>query len=160
MKNIAFLISSSIILVAINFLIYEKEQILKNGSSILLELAPVDPRSLIQGDYMVLRYALDNTSSTGKQNSGHMVVVLDKNNVAKFKRYYAGENLAVNEKLIKYKKASWRSAIYPRSFLFQEGHAKYYDKARYGEFKVKNNTSLLIGLRDKNFKKIEPPLNK
>ena len=35
-----------------NWSVYKKEQTLKDGQLILLQLAPVDPRSLMQGDYM------------------------------------------------------------------------------------------------------------
>ncbi len=42
----------------LNFLIYKKENILKSGKTVLLKLAPRDPRSLIQGDFMSLRYDL------------------------------------------------------------------------------------------------------
>ncbi|MFX7329222.1 GDYXXLXY domain-containing protein, partial [Acinetobacter baumannii] len=34
----------------------QKEMLLKEGQLVLLPLAPVDPRSLMQGDYMALRY--------------------------------------------------------------------------------------------------------
>src|SRR5205807_976804 len=39
-------------------LVVEKERLLAEGAPILLELRPRDPRSLMQGDYMELRYAL------------------------------------------------------------------------------------------------------
>ena len=50
-----------LILCIINVLVYQKEQHLSNGEVVLLELAPVDPRSLMQGDYMRLRFALAGT---------------------------------------------------------------------------------------------------
>ncbi|WP_050181829.1 GDYXXLXY domain-containing protein [Domibacillus robiginosus] len=37
---------------------WQKEQLLQNGEMVALELAPVDPRSLIQGDYVQLGYAI------------------------------------------------------------------------------------------------------
>ena len=37
-----------------NWSVYQKEQTLKEGQLVLLQLAPVDPRSLMQGDYMGL----------------------------------------------------------------------------------------------------------
>jgi uncharacterized membrane-anchored protein len=40
-----------------NYDIWQKQQLIENGRQILLELRPVDPRSLIQGDFMQLRYA-------------------------------------------------------------------------------------------------------
>ena len=58
MKNIKWwiiLINLILLLVYFNGSILSKEDLLKNGKLILLELAPVDPRSLMQGDYMSLR---------------------------------------------------------------------------------------------------------
>ena len=40
----------------LNWSIYQKEQTLRDGQLVLFELAPVDPRSLMHGDYMSLRY--------------------------------------------------------------------------------------------------------
>jgi uncharacterized membrane-anchored protein len=41
--------------------------------------------------------------------------------------------------------------------MFQEGHAKLYDRARFGELKVdKKGSSVLAGLCDSEFKSIKP----
>ncbi len=45
-------------LIMVNISIYQKQHLLAKGDIIILELAPVDPRSLMQGDYMALSYAL------------------------------------------------------------------------------------------------------
>ena len=42
-----------LILLAVNWSIYKQEQVLAQGKTVLLKLAPVDPRSLMQGDYTV-----------------------------------------------------------------------------------------------------------
>ena len=47
-----------LVLGALNFAIVGKERIRRDGEVVYLPLAPVDPRSLIQGDYMALRFAL------------------------------------------------------------------------------------------------------
>ena len=38
--------------------IWQKETLIANGRPIYIELAPVDPRSLMQGDYMALAFPL------------------------------------------------------------------------------------------------------
>jgi uncharacterized membrane-anchored protein len=38
--------------------IYDKEQLMAKGKQIYFHLAPVDPRSLMQGDYMRLSFAV------------------------------------------------------------------------------------------------------
>lgn len=47
-----------------SFTIIQKENILKIGKLILLELSPIDPRSLMQGDYMRLRYSIADSLDT------------------------------------------------------------------------------------------------
>ncbi|NNK63688.1 MAG: GDYXXLXY domain-containing protein, partial [Gemmatimonadetes bacterium] len=47
-----------LVLVGVNYSIYEKEQVVRTGQTIYVTLAPVDPRSLMQGDYMALRFRL------------------------------------------------------------------------------------------------------
>ena len=43
------------------------------------------------------------------------------------------------------------------SFFFQEGHAAYYEKARYGEIRVAaDGKSVLEGLCDEQFKPLGP----
>ena len=39
-----------LVLAAVNYSIYGKEEIVRSGETVYLELAPVDPRSLMQGD--------------------------------------------------------------------------------------------------------------
>jgi uncharacterized membrane-anchored protein len=39
-----------------NYDIWQKQQVVDNGQQVLLKLRPVDPRSLMQGDFMRLRY--------------------------------------------------------------------------------------------------------
>lgn len=45
-----------LMLAVVNNGIYQREQILQHGATVVLELAPVDPRSLMQGDYMALDF--------------------------------------------------------------------------------------------------------
>ena len=58
MNKIIAVITLVLSLVLINFSIIEKEKHLSNTDIVYLKLAPVDPRSLMQGDYMTLRFAL------------------------------------------------------------------------------------------------------
>lgn len=45
-------------LVVVNHGIFQRERILSDGRVVLLELQPIDPRSMMQGDYMALRFAV------------------------------------------------------------------------------------------------------
>ena len=53
------LIAAVTMLVAIglvNFNAFQKQQLKEQGLTVMLKLAPVDPRSIMQGDYMTLRF--------------------------------------------------------------------------------------------------------
>ena len=139
--------------------IYQKEELLSNGQLILLELAPVDPRSLIQGDYMRLNYAISNTTRDDSLSKrGFCVVKLDSIGVAKKVRIQEHKTpLNEEEFLINYTSKKWRGInIGAESYFFQEGEALKFEKAKYGGLKVdKNGNSLLIGLYDENLVIIE-----
>ncbi len=141
---------------ALNYGIYEKQEIIEKGEVLLLELAPVDPRSLMQGDYMDLRYALERSEAVEaakeeQKKRGYMVIRPDANNVAEFVRFHAGEELQPDERLLRFHKEYSRVTIVPDSFLFQEGHAKHYENAKYGVFKFdENDKRLLVGLANED----------
>ena len=125
----------------------------------LLELAPVDPRSLMQGDYMRLRYAIGDDEGVKRLGDhvkqGFLVIKKNANKVGEFVRLYAGEPLAENEKRMPFRKAYRWIDINPDSFFFQEGHAKHYEDARYGVFKFDHaGNYLLIGLANEDRKMI------
>ena len=81
MRNVLLWAVLAGILIFVNLLIFSKEQILENGDTLLLQLAPRDPRSLLQGDYMILRYTLAAKIGAGLNDSssidGKAVVQLD-----------------------------------------------------------------------------------
>ena len=110
---------------------YFKEDLLKNGKLVLLELAPVDPRSLMQGDYMSLRYKISEglkPDSMAKQ--GYCVVKQDANGIAQ-KQHFQNEKspLSADELLIKYHYADqWNIHIGAESYFFQEGQSEKYQK--------------------------------
>ncbi|KIG15596.1 putative membrane protein [Enhygromyxa salina] len=51
----------------------QKERVLSTGQTVLLPLAPVDPRSLMQGDYMILRYELEDELDTGRAGQRELI---------------------------------------------------------------------------------------
>jgi uncharacterized membrane-anchored protein len=121
-----------------NYSIREKEQVIATGRPILLELRPVDPRSLIQGDYMQLRYAAKTfpTQAIAEDmpRKGTFVLKMDVNNVASFTRLDDGSPLAQNEVRLRYSGNQYPGGlrIGAESFLFQEGQAGSFQNARFG----------------------------
>lgn len=157
MKKIIIVINAVLILFLINSFIISKELTIKNGKTVLLRLAPRDPRSLMQGDYMILRYDIPFSlfNNENEQYRGKLVITLDSNNIANFKRIYKGEKLSQNEFLLSYKNKKGIS-FGAEAFFFQEGNAKLYSDAKYGMLKIdKNGDSVLIGLCAKDFKLIK-----
>ena len=156
-KNIA-IASLIITLCVVNWSIANKEKHLSDGKTIYLELAPVDPRSLMQGDYMALRFTVANEvrrtlpTSRNEQLSeqeiintdGHIVVALDERNIATYSRIDDGQALADDEIKIQYRVRNNSVKFATNAFFFQEGSAKIYQAARYGLFKVDDNGELLL----------------
>lgn len=128
-----------------------KEQLLANGEALLLELAPRDPRSIMQGDYMTLRYALarDVEIAGGVARSGAIVVDRDADGVARFVRPDDGRPLETGQYRLTYRRRKSDVTIGTNAYFFEEGTADQYDVARYGEVRVASDgTTLLVGLRD------------
>lgn len=170
MRNKVAIISGIIILLLVNWSISGKEHHLKEGEVVYLQLAPVDPRSLMQGDFMRLRFAISNEvykalPKKGKSNwrrsnvqssDGHVVVNINEKNIASFVRLNEGKGIAENELLLRYRIRNGRVKFATNAFFFQEGHAKIYQNARYGQFRVDNKGELLLtSMHDDKLKKLE-----
>jgi uncharacterized membrane-anchored protein len=141
-------------------LIIQKESLLASGKPVLLELAPVDPRSLMQGDYMVLNYAISRERGwdQGWPHDGRLVLRLDEQGVGQFVRFHdPGTPLAPGEFLLRYRVRDGRVRLGAEAFFFQEGQARHYESARYGELRVApNGTGVLVGLRGKDREPLGP----
>ena len=155
MRNVVLWLVLAIVLAVVNFSIAGKEKTLREGQTVLLELAPVDPRSLLQGDYMVLRYAIarDALDEAGRHGrDGQLVVTLDDNAVAGFARIDDGSPLAANERLLAYRLRGTVLRLASEAYFFQEGTAELYSEAEYGELKVDSGgAAVLVGLRNARF---------
>lgn len=149
-----------------NSSVFHNEKLIERSKTIYFELAPVDPRSLMQGDYMRLNYAL--TSEINAEEvpiTGYLVLNLDHNNVASFDRMEkTRKTIGPSEICIEYKLGKrFRFSSNPlirigaESYFFQEGSAEKFENAKYGGLKIdKNGESILIGLYDEDFKKLSP----
>ncbi len=153
MRKAIVIVAGLAILVLVNFSIYSREQLLTAGSVVLLQLAPVDPRSLMQGDYMALRFAVANEiqSRVAKEEAhdGRVVLALDQKRVGSFARIDDGRPLATNEVRMHYRLRDKRIKFATNAYFFQEGDADLYARARFGEFRVgEDGESILTGVRD------------
>ena len=166
MRKIIVLIGGVAVLALVNFGIYQKEQLLSQGRVVLLDLAPVDPRSLMQGDYMALRFRIANDAQPSMQRSdspvrrgffgtrdlatadGRIVAALDARSIATFRRLDDRSAPAADEILLRYRVREGMVKFATNAFFFQEGTGKRFERARYGEFRVApDGEVLLTGLR-------------
>lgn len=171
MVKIIAVVSLVVVLGLVNWSIAKKEDHLANGKIVYLNLAPIDPRSLMQGDYMALRFqigdqvysALPKTDDRRRwqhradASDGYVIVKLDANNIASYKALYTDQPLAEDEILMRYRVRDGAVKFATDAFFFQEGHAEVYQPARYGQFRVDNKGELLlVAMYDKELKKLEP----
>ena len=160
MRRLIIIAAGIVILIVANVGIYQKEQLVASGRSVLLELAPVDPRSLMQGDYMALRFAVENAFQTIPRENlrdGRLVLTLDDRGVGTFARFDDGSPLGANEIVMRYRVRDQRPKFATNAFFFQEGHADYYAGARYGEFKVDSaGEAILVAMRGDKLEVLGP----
>ena len=165
-----FIISANMLLVLLffGFNIVKNEKVLSEGETVLLALRPVDPRSLMQGDYMTLHYEVCNhIYGLEAELNKFCVVQLDDDRVAHFVSLTndAAVALREDELLLRYslEKNSWGEKFYTigsDSYFFQEGTAIKYETAKYGMLKVVTKgemigTCSLVGLCDADKKLIK-----
>lgn len=146
---------------AVNFKVWQREQLLAHGTEIVLALAPVDPRSLLQGDYMALDFALardisaltPDTSNAHTDQKGYAIVALGPHNEASLLRIQpALTPLAKGEYALQYRTEGGRVKIVTNAFFFPEGQGDHFAKGRYGALRVdQNGEALLTGLRDADY---------
>src|SRR2546421_5498474 len=109
MRSAIALIACLAMLALVNFSIRGKERQLAGGTVVYLELAPVDPRSLMQGDYMALRFRMANDARSAVRGSlsesagGRIVATLDERGIASYRRLHDGKPVASNEVLLRYR---------------------------------------------------------
>jgi uncharacterized membrane-anchored protein len=163
-KKVA-LFSLVLILVVVNWSIYEKKEHIKNGKVVYLKLAPVDPRSLMQGDYMALRFDMANKiydklpkdekhhgwRRNADAKDGLVRVTLNEKKVATFSSLNQESMLRENELFLEYRVRNGAVKFATNAFFFEEGTASKYEKAKYGEFRVNSKGGLLlVAMADEN----------
>ncbi|MFT7776672.1 GDYXXLXY domain-containing protein [Roseateles sp.] len=148
------------VLAVVNAGIAQKEALIADGQPIFVPLAPVDPRSLMQGDFMRLNFALPG--EVPAQAGGllavrrpHVVASLDERRIARLLRLHDGSPLAPGELLIELTPKGGRWTVVTDAWFFQEGEARRWSAARFGEFRVKpDGQALLVGLRNEALGKL------
>lgn len=162
MRSRIALLNALLVLALVNFGIAGRERLLTEGRVVLLELVPVDPRSLMQGDYMALRFEVANPilqqAGQRQPGDGHAILRLDGRGIGHFERLDDGTPPAPDQARMRYRVRDGQVKLATNAFFFQEGHAHYYRSALYGEFRVApDGEAILTGLRDPNLRVLGPP---
>jgi uncharacterized membrane-anchored protein len=110
----------------------------------------------MQGDYMALRFkvadaVVERTNRGETAGDGFIIVAIDPQGVGTLARLDADAPLGPNEVRMRYRIRGGKARFATDAFFFQEGDAKLYEGARYGEFRVDaRGDSILTGLRGKD----------
>ncbi len=152
-RTIVLFVTVVAVLLVINIEIASKEQIIRNGKTVLLRIAPRDPRSLLQGDYMALRYTMAGVvvseATKLKMDDGIAVIELGELNEARFVSLYKSQPLQDRQHLLRYRMRGDSVRLASDAYFFEEGSGKEYSGARFGEIRINTNgDAVLVGLRD------------
>ena len=166
-------------LLPLNYKVWQFENVLATGKPVVLEIAPVDPRSLMQGDYMSLSYAIltDLTDIRAQLNESNTEVeTSDDDDVIQKqrpKRLYAlihqnEQGIAtlcrvesriptdffdcVPDVYLPINNAGRMPKLPSQEYFFAEGKGQYYAQAEYAEYRFKDGILLLARLLDKDLK--------
>ena len=151
-------------LILINWSVWAKERHLANGRIVYLKLAPADPRSLVQGDFMRLRFELATNvyqalpKSADNRRWGHdidaadglVTVSIDEKKIATFSKLHDPRSqpdkqaLAANELYLRYRVRNGAVKFATDAYFFQEGKEPVFRNAQYGQFRVDNDGELLL----------------
>ena len=144
------------VLAAANGGIWQKENLIAHGQPVFVELAPVDPRSLMQGDFMRLNFRmpgevqvrLDGLTTNQRPR---MIARRDERGVATLVRLDDATPLSAEEFRFELTPKDGRWILVSDAWFFREGEAQRWQPAKYGEFRVDaSGKALLVGLRGPN----------
>lgn len=149
MRKWLTLLCAVLILAVVNLNIWQNETLIKTGQTVLLELAPVDPRSLMQGDYMALRFAMAAAISGALPNQSEnvtdrVIVQLDAQRRASFVALEQQQALQADQLRLQFRLRNGDVKFATNAFFFQEGTGEMYEQAKYGLFRVGPDGALLL----------------
>lgn len=155
--------ASALTLLVASSAIWQKETLIAQGQPVYVALAPVDPRSLMQGDFMRLNFsvppALLETPPSATAERPKVVARRDARGVAALHRVARpGEALGEGEFLFELTPKGGGWMLVSDAWFFREGEAELWARARFGEFRVMpDGRALLVGMADENLQAIKSP---
>ncbi len=148
------------VLILINLNIWQKEHLIQTGEKLYIRLAPVDPRSLMQRNYMALNFEMPRHAiepALGAQRP-FAIVELNNNNVATFVRLASpGDTLTPTQRRVQLTPKNGQWTFVTDAWFFQKGQGQRWEAAKYGEFRLApDGTALLVGMANENLEAITP----
>lgn len=146
----------------VNWDVRGKEQVIAHGQRILVPLVPVDPRSLMQGDYMDLRFALPAEVQEGLEKISapvaYVKATVDAQGVATVKALAdAAKTPSAGEIILPLKQLKGRWVLVTDAYFFPEGQGDHFTQGRFGDLRVlPDGRALLVGLADGQGQEIKP----
>jgi uncharacterized membrane-anchored protein len=145
-----------LVLGAVDASIYGKERVKRDGDVVYVAIGSRDPRSLVQGDYMALRFPLaqqieaswrsgPREAAPAEGETRYAEITLDPRGVATLAA--PGANAALR---IRYRVRNASAWLGTNAYFFEERTEARYAAARFAEFRLDraSGEAVLVGLRD------------
>jgi len=160
-RSIVILLTTAFIAWVFGSQISDLNKVREEGRTVYLDLQPVDPRALMLGDYMRLRYAEERVPEgmdiDDLPSKGGFVMTLNENNVGRFSHLDSKAKIASNQVRFNYTRTNRSLTFGAPRFYFENGTAETYENARYGVFKVSPaGKAILVKLADEEFRTLRP----
>lgn len=163
----ALLLASLLPVLAVRQDVAQKEMVIAQGQKVFLPLLPRDPRSLLQGDYMALRFDLPSAVRQALEQKQQetpgvrrvlAIAELDSRGVASLLRLAAaGEVAAAPQILLPLQQLKGEWVLVTDAYFFPEGQGVPLAQARFGEFRVlPDGRALLVGLANADLQVVQP----
>lgn len=156
-------VAVGVCVVLANGAIAQKERLIARGEPLRVALAPADPRSLMQGDFMRLAFRLPSAVNDIPMDEGPPAVVFqrDASGVSRALRVErdgaAPTALGAGELRVYLVRKSGSWTLVTDAWFFREGDGARFEAARFGEFRVQSDgRALLVGLLDDKLRPISP----
>jgi uncharacterized membrane-anchored protein len=176
-SNWVLVLTAALAIVYVNLNAWQSQQIKLHGEILFLELAPVDPLSLVQGQYMRLRFGIEkryDSTQEGYQiiqnnrGNGLAIINLDSRRIGTLTGLLApnlwqqqphGSDTLLLQVHVQDTEpdGSYVIRIQQNSFLFQENTEDRYAQAKYGMFRVQEDGRyVLVDLADEQLRPLSP----
>jgi len=182
-SNWVLILTALLVIAYVNLNAWQSQRLKLHGEILFLELAPVDPLSLVQGQYMRLRFGIEKRYDTTQEDyqiiqnnrgNGLAIINLDSRRIGTLTGLLAPNQwrqqrnrddtvlLQIHAQSVDLPRVSTPFGthsirIQQNSFLFQENTEDRYAQAKYGMFRVhKDGHYVLVDLADEDLRPLTP----